>query len=104
MSTGYEHQTDAEFWAEARELLAIDRVDVGSLAGYVHEEAERRDPELARLHRERAVISRAVMERVPVGTDALAVDARGTAAEEAQDRALWESYRARFHQLAGDAT
>jgi hypothetical protein len=103
MSTGYEHLTDAEFWAEVRELLAIDRVDVGSLAGYVHEEAERRDPELARLRWEHAAVSRVVMARVPVDTDALAVDAPMTAAEEAQDGRLWESYRARFRELADSA-
>jgi len=102
-TTGYERMTDAEFWAEVRGLLSMDRVDTGSLADYVHEEAERRDPELARLRRERDAIFRAAVERAAAETPFMdLLDAsEPNDAENAQATALWASYSARFHVLAG---
>ena len=97
--------SDAEFWAEVLDLLTLGGPDSGdySLADYVTGEAERRDPELARLRRERLAIFTRAHARAG-DDDPLALDspAELTAAEDDAHRALVREYNSRLRLTAAN--
>lgn len=89
---------DSEFWALCRDLLAHG--SVSELADYVHDEAERRDPELARLRQERRAIYAAALARTPEGADPFDAPEPLDGDEDARAAALWDAYVTRFTALA----
>lgn len=98
-STGYEHMSDVQFWAEVGELLQL--TDVGGLADYVHEEARRRVPDLRGNFDRRTALVQAAWDREgfdPVTS--LAADAPFTPAEEAEFERLVSEYSALLITLA----
>lgn len=108
MTTGYEHMTDAEFWAEVGDLLTLIQRHakpgaaladgVGALADYVHAEAERRDPELAASARRQSELVKAADARQqPPDWDA---DLPFTEEEQAEWQQLIIGYRQRLAALA----
>jgi hypothetical protein len=106
MSTGYEHMTDQEFWAEVAHLLAL--VPVGGLADYVHAEAERRDAQLAANRQARHALhevatGRAIARAQAAGTWADPMDAELNAGEKAESWRLLDAYNERLTLLAGQA-
>jgi len=109
MATGYEHMTDHEFWTKVAELLGIlvrhhegsPAAYIGGLADYVHEEAERRDPELAALARACLAMVKAADARVPF--DPMDMEVHFTAEEDVEYDRLRDAYNERFAGLATDA-
>ena len=106
MSTGYEHMTGREFWAEVAGLLAL--APVGGLADYVHAEAERRDTELAANRQARHALhetatGRAIARAQAAGTWADPMDAELNADEKAKSWRLLDAYNERFALLADQA-
>jgi hypothetical protein len=111
MSTGYEHLDDAAFWAEVRGLLDLlirhhggtRASQVTGLAGYVRNEAERRDPELGANTARAVEMAKAAWRRAcDSGADPLDfwdLDTY-TPAETAEADQLGAAYRERFAALA----
>jgi len=106
LMTGYEAKTDDEFWAEVRSLLehlaacthlggGELSVQVGGLADYVTEEAERRDEQLA-ANADR----RLEMIKAAACGDPACLDTHFTPAQEAEFDQLATAYRDRFTELA----
>jgi hypothetical protein len=94
----------AGFWAEVHAVLLARQPDgraIAHLPGYMMDEAERRDPELARLHRERAAIFRKAGERAaggnPLGPGS---PAALSAAEKQASDAFASAYDSRIRRLA----
>ena len=108
MGTGYEHQTDQQFWTEVAGLLQLiirhhggtPATQVTGLADYVHAEAERRDPALAASRRRRNELARTAAAREPVRFEAPLTPLPFTDTEKAAWQQAITAYNERFASLA----